>query len=690
MNRITTLSFAIAIALQLTSCTSLNKDGYQVKASRLAAEEQADSAQGDADAEQVEQSNIQAGYTSLTSLQQNSSVLRSQQGAAANLKDNDKLNFAADKMPAEQFIHSVLGDILKLNYVIADGINELQRPVTLNLQQAVSSRELYLLSTQILDAANISVSFREDTYFVHAKTTGSNNATALGIGRKHSDVPQVVGQIMQIVPVKYGITISLERTLRELMNIRVTPDFEKNMLFLTGERSEIQRALDLVELLDIPANRGRNVGILRLTYITAEDFIQQAAKLLESEGIPTDKGGAPKSNLVMVSLEQIGAVALFASEPFYIDRVNYWAKQLDKPSEGAQKSYYIFHPRFARASDLGASVAPLINPQGSFSGNRAGNQSRDTASAFDAQSAPAARSGNAATQSSTTVSNEDMTMTVDERSNTLIFYTSGITYQTLLPMIRRLDIMPKQILLEATIAEVTLTDDLALGLEFAIQNGKFGYKTKGAFGVAEFGGLSLSYVDIGKELLANLRAAKTKVNILSNPTLVVRDGVNANITVGSRIPTAGSTSINPGTETQTTSVEYQQTGVTLSVTPTINAQGLVVLEIDQQISNTAKGTTFANSPAIFQRSIKTEVLAQSGQTIMLGGLISENNEKSTTKVPLLGDLPLLGALFRGQNDSLSKTELIILITPKVIDQPQHWQQIQQKLRGGLQNLELQD
>ena len=114
----------------------------------------------------------------------------------------------------------------------------------------------------------------------------------------------------------------------------------------------------------------------------------------------------------------------------------------------------------------------------------------------------------------------------------------------------------------------------------------------------------------------------------------------------------------------------------------------MVLQIDQKISNTTDGGTVAGSPAIFERSLQTEVLAQSGQTIMLGGLISENTNKSITKVPFLGDLPGIGGLFRSQKDSVTKTELVILITPRVIDQPEHWQQIRQKLDSGLQNLKI--
>lgn len=698
MKTISTITVSVLSALILNGCASYQNDSYSISSSRLASGEAytADSTQDDIESLATADAKA-SGFQTLQSLDLAKSTLRSQQDAAMRLSNGDSVSFAADKMPTEQFIHAVMGDVLKLNYVITDGISSLAQPQSLNLQTNVSSRQLYLLAAQLLDASDISITVRDGTFFLHPKAK-ANAATVLGIGRDYQDVPQVVGQVMQIVPIKYGMNISLERTLRELVNAKITPDFEKNMLFITAERSEILRALDLVQLLDMPASRGRNVGILRLTYITAEEFIQQVSRLLASEGIPAESSNNPKTNVSLVPLDQIGAVALFGTEQFYLDRVNYWAQQLDKPSEGAQKRYYIFHPRFARASDLGASIAPLIGQNGS-SANRQGNQNRDTASAFDGGTSQNTRQpsrdnnrqgGQGAAQGPVTVSNEDMTMTVDERSNTIIFYTSGIQYQTLLPMIKRLDIMPKQILLEATIAEVTLTDDLSMGLEFAIQNGKFGYGTKGAFGVEEFGGLSLSYVDVGKELLANLRASKTNVNVLSNPSLVVRDGVSANINVGTDVPTVGNTTVNPGTETQSTSVEYRKTGVMLSVTPTINAQGLVVLQIDQSISNTTDGGTVAGSPAIFERSLQTEVLAQSGQTIMLGGLISENTSKTTSKVPGLGDLPLIGGLFRSQKDSVTKTELVILITPRVIDQPEQWQQIRNKLNTGLQNLKISD
>lgn len=693
MKTISTITASILAALLLNGCASHQNDRYSISSSRLASGDTYTADQAlDTNESQSGVDDKMTGFQSLQSLELTRSTLKNQQDAAMRLPDSDSVSFAADKMPTEQFIHAVLGDVLKLNYVITDGINTLSQPQSLNLQQSVSSRQLYLLSAQLLDASDINISVRDGTFFVHPKAK-TNAATVLGIGRDYQDVPQVVGQVMQIVPIKYGMNISLERTLRELINGKITPDFEKNMLFITAERSEVLRALDLIQLLDMPASRGRNVGILRLTYITAEEFIEQVSRLLASEGIPAESSNNPKTNVAMVALEQIGAVALFGTEQFYLDRVNYWARQLDKPSEGAQKRYYIFHPRFARASDLGVSIAPLIGqPVGGD--NRQGNQNRDTASAFNNGSPAAAQGGSearAAKSAAITVSNEDITMTVDERSNTIIFYTSGIQYQTLLPMIRRLDIMPKQILLEATIAEVTLTDEFAQGFEFAFRSGRLSGGTKGALGAGDMGGFQLNWGDGVGQVLARLSASTSLINVLSNPTLVVRDGVSANITVGNEIPTVGSTTINPGTETQSTTIVRRKTGVSLTVTPTINAQGLVVMEIDQSISNVSdSGPQLDGATSIFERSVKTEVLAQSGQTILLGGLISENTTEGSSHVPGLASIPLLGNLFKGRNEKKEKTELVIFITPRVIENNEQWQLIRNKLNTGLQNLKLLD
>jgi general secretion pathway protein D len=268
-------------------------------------------------------------------------------------------------------------------------------------------------------------------------------------------------------------------------------------------------------------------------------------------------------------------------------------------------------------------------------------------------------------------------MVVDERANLLIFHTAGEDYQQLLPLIKRLDVLPKQIILEVMIAEVTLTDEFKQGVEFAFTSGAYGLSTAGAFMGDGFGGLSYLLQGENGSIALNLFQANSNVNVLSRPSIVVRDGVNASISVGTDIPIVGQTVTDPlnGTN-QTTTIEYRKTGVELSVTPTVNAQGVILMEIKQSISNQLEvGATVAGSPSVFERSINTEVVAESGQSIVLGGLISESRSSRQTKVPVLGDLPFIGKLFQAETESGDKTELVVFVTPRLIESSSEWDDI---------------
>lgn len=287
------------------------------------------------------------------------------------------------------------------------------------------------------------------------------------------------------------------------------------------------------------------------------------------------------------------------------------------------------------------------------------------------------------------VRSKDLTMAVDLRSNALIFNTTGTRYQTLLPMIRRLDTPPRQILVEVTIAEVLLTDEFAMGVEFALQNGDVSIGTTGGLGLPDGGGF-ISVIGTSGAIKAQLSASNRLINVLSNPSLLVRDGVMASISVGNDIPTVGATFFDPlQLETAVTSIVYRKTGVNLTVRPTLNAQGWVVMEISTEISNVVEGgSDVAGTPAIFERSLSTEVVARSGETILLGGLIAENKTETVAKVPWLGDIPFLGGLFRSTTESTERTELIIMITPRVIDQDTKWRDILDSLDGALRYLSL--
>jgi general secretion pathway protein D len=608
-------------------------------------------------------------------------------------------------------------EMLKANFVLAPGVPGLDDPVTLNIERPVSSRAFFRLVTEMLASRGITTTFRDGVFYLAPADAGGRGNVAIGLGRRPQDVPQVSGKILQVVPLRYGLNPSIERTIVGLADAQVAQDTQQNALFITGERDAVLRAIDVVSLLDQPASRAREVGIIDLNFVTAKTIGEQLVTILGNEGIPAAVGGGELKSVAIVPLEQLGSLVVFAASSDLLGRVDYWVKQLDKPNQGPEERYFIYHPRYSRASDLGESLAPLLGGTAAA----LGNLSRDTRSALGAQgtvrgdgSQPTslAQSGSttgrpvvpvtqdnvlrreAGTRSTASeaiaVQGEGVTLSVDPRSNTLIFFTTGTHYQTLLPMVQRLDVPPKQILLETMIAEVTLTGEFAYGVEFAFTEGNFSGGTTGGLNLPA-GGLSLNWIEgISQQVRVKLSASNTLVNVLSNPTLVVRDGVEASIKVGNDVPTVGATATDPlESNTQITQVLYRKTGLDLKIRPTINAEGVVVMEINQSISNTVPGASdVQGAPVFFERAVTTEVVARSGESILLAGLISERKNDNSAKVPGFGDIPGIGYLFRSDSKSKERTELVVLITPRVIEDPKEWNEIRMGMQGALQNIVL--
>jgi general secretion pathway protein D len=692
-----------------------------------------------------DQANDQAGMERLSPLAAAGPRVQ-QDDLSTRFRDDDELRVAVEDMPLQQFLHYAFGELLGVNYVISDGLDNLDAPVTLNrsrfqpgnqqfnngsmqarpvaanprpaassdppdldapvtvnLQDPVSSRRLFTLATELLAERNVRVTYRDGVYYLLPINGRGNGNVFIGFGSRAEDVPDVPEQVMQIIPLRYGLSPSIERTIRGLVNADVVGDVQQGALFVTGERAEILRVLDVVNLMDQPAQRGRNIGLVTLTYIAVEEYMDRIVELLSVEGVPVGIGpGMSSGSVALVHLPSLGGVAVFAATRPLLDRVDYWTRKLDQPAQGSERSYYIYTPRYARADELGQSLVPLLG-DGQSAGTSSESAARDTRSAlgggamtqsvvdsalsnrrddYGSRSAGAARAP-------VSVHAEDLTMAVDLRSNALIFNTTGTRYQALLPMIRRLDTPPRQILLEATIAEVQLTDEFALGVEFAFSSGEVSLGTTGGLGLPEGGGF-ISIVGSDGAIKAQLSATNKLVNVLSNPTLVVRDGVSANISVGNDIPTVGATFFDPiQSETQITTVQYRKTGVNLTVRPTLNAQGLVVMEIQQEISNTVEGgSDVSGTPAIFERSLSTEVVARSGETVLLGGLISEITNDTVSKVPGLGDIPWLGRLFRSDTQSTERTELVVMITPRVLDESTKWDEVLNSMDNALRYLTL--
>lgn len=607
-----------------------------------------------------------------------------------NFSSNNTLAVASDKMPVGDFLHYALGEQLGLNYVLANDLPLSSAPVTLNIKDNMSSRQFFSLIQDVLQQRQMTITENNNIYYVVKSEASTKGNVAIGVGAKKSDIPNAATQIMQIIPTRFGISTTLERTLVSMIDATVEADFQQNVLFVQGRRPEIVRAVELVALLDKPLNRGKQVGVIDLTFISADEFIQQTRQLLVNEGVSVGVGFGNGENVVFVPLAQIGSVAIFSSDPTLVQRVQFWGQQLDKPATKSESQYFMYTPRFARASDLGDSLSPLLGQQGQQSQQRSTNsntQARTQNNQSTAVQSPSSR--NRAVNQTV----KGLTMVVDERSNSLIFYGAGSEYQSILPLVRKLDVLPKQIILDVNVVEVTLQGVFRQGVEFAIRSQSSDEKinralgTLGAFGVADFGGLSYIYDSVNLDVAANLFRNNNLVNIVSNPTLVVRDGVTASMSVGNDIPITSATTQGSAIDVRTTQqFSYRKTGLELDVKPTVNAQNFVLMEISQQLSNAGEGGQ--GNPPIFERTLKTEVVAKSGQTILLGGIISENNRENDNNVPGISSIPILGSLFESKSTSSDKTELVVMITARVLDNTEEWEQIMRQFEGGLQSIKI--
>jgi general secretion pathway protein D len=316
----------------------------------------------------------------------------------------------------------------------------------------------------------------------------------------------------------------------------------------------------------------------------------------------------------------------------------------------------------------------------------------------------------------------DIRVVADDKNNAVVVYARPRDYRMVEDLIRKLDIVPLQVLIEATIAEVTLNDELRFGLQFFLKSGNSRFINTSGNTTSGFGGAggsnattnSFGATNVNGNLFGNAADALsvlpgfnyvlaagssrvvlsalstvTDVNVVSSPQLLVLDHQTAFLQVGNQVPVATQSAVsilNAGAPI-VNSIQYRDTGVILQVTPRVNTTGLVTMEIEQEVSDVTQ-TTSSNldSPTIAQRRIASTVIVQDGQTVALGGLIKDSRDDSRGGIPVLSDLPLLGPLFRASSKGRGRTELLVLLTPSVVRSPEQARRVTDELRERMQNV----
>ena len=442
--------------------------------------------------------------------------------------------------------------------------------------------------------------------------------------------------------------------------------------------------------------------------------------------------------LRILPVERLNSILVVTPRAAYLEEARRWIEKLDQPGDnGAEPQLYIYRVQNGNARHLasvmgglfggtatpgaastgvapglgttvGASPSSPFGGAGAFGSSYGGGYGSGFggglglgSSGFNNTFPQQNRLNQVGTQPPATAQLGNIRVMADELNNTILVWATKGEFEKIEATLKRLDLPPTQVMIEASIVEVTLNDDLSYGLQWAFSGGTGGgYEGVGQLGAgglnpltgslagAAAKGFSYSLVNSAGQIRLALSALanKTKVKMISNPSLMVLDNHLAMMVVGNQIPVLSSITDSNITTTTTSTVQYRDTGVNLAVTPSVNAGNLVTMQIDQIVTDASEGSD-PNRPIFLQRQISSKVAVRSGESIVLGGLIKDSQSAGKSGIPVLQDLPLVGNLFGTNNATGARTELLVVITPKVVRTDPEIRDVSEELRDRLRGLE---
>ena len=591
-----------------------------------------------------------------------------------------------EKMPLPDFIIYALGETLKVSFVMDQKVMDSREPITFSMKDAVPSEKALEMVLGIFEKYNLYVEERAGALYIFQKAPEAKQPFDIKVGTEMAESP---ASILQVVPLKHIKPADIEALIKEFYKtgVQIRPYPRENVLLLYGQAIQIKQIMEFINTFDAPYLQDKKIAILKLTYWPIDDFIKQVSQILESLGFSIAK--SPKEpGILFIPIKPLKSLMAIATDDTSLKYVLDWKERLDKPeTAGGEERPFTYIPKYSRASDLVKSIKILYGIMPA---------AQPTPTTLTTPTAPARASTG---QQPSSAQMTGLRISSDDQRNIIMVVSSPAEYKNILSLIEDLDVPPRQVLIEATVAEFTLDGNYSLGLEWNIKSSMLSGAWKGTFnlgttfGVGTGPGLVYQFVTDTKKFntLINAFASENKVNILSNPRILVLDNQEARIQVGTDVPiitseVSGSDVTTPNSVLR--NIQYRSTGVILRVKPTINTQGLLTLNISQEVSEVGAAPTGINSPTILTRSISTSVVAGHGQSVALGGLISENISRVDSKVPVLGDIPILGALFRSSTKEKRKTELLVLLTPTIITSVEDAAKITRELKEELKWLEL--
>jgi general secretion pathway protein D len=575
------------------------------------------------------------------------------------------MNFERIGIP--DFVRAIFGEVLNLDYTMNPN---LAGAISLQVSRPVPREAVFPIAERALAAVGIIVRRDGDLVVIEPDPRGpapGGPVIAVSVRRlQHVDTAQMEQALQPFVTA----------------DARVSGGPLPDSLILSGSADGVDALENLVDALDIDPLSDRSFALFPLMTASASQVAEELRLIL---------GVHEQSGADVIEIERMNAVLVVTPGRRGIEEAQFWVRKLDQ-SETLGTQIHVYQVQNRRAPELAlllqnALAGGEVSGLGASPAGLAPGLTPISVGEPGAEAEPAALAVSPAASRASQF--DSVTVIADEGTNSIMTIATPDRYAIVEAALRQLDIQPVQVLIEATIIEVTLNDRLEYGVRWFFEAGDT------SFSLSEFPSGAISEVFPGFNFVldsSDVRAvvsaldSVSDVEIVSAPSLMVLNNETARLEVGDEIPIVTRTAIGVGAGDApiTNEIERRQTGVILEITPRVNASGLVLLDIMQEVSNVS-GTDVSGFTPIAQRRFESSVLLRDRETIALGGLVRNSQSDGKTGIPILSDIPVLGALFGATNLRADRTELLVVIRPIVVRNHSEaraaYEELRSKLRG---------
>jgi general secretion pathway protein D len=611
------------------------------------------------------------------------------------------LNFEGESI--QSVVHTILGEVLQETFVIAPGVGG---EVTFSTSRPVTREQLMPILELLLQWNGATMVFNEGRYHILPVSDAIKGHLVPLLGPAET----ARGYEVRAVPLKYISAIEMEKILQPYVRdgAIVMVDQNRSMIFLAGTREELLNYLKTVAIFDVDWLAGMSVGIYPLRTVDVDSITG------ELEGIFSGDGESPLAGMFrFVPLERLSSIMVITVHDEYLRKAEEWIEILDRGAAGAGKQLYVYRVKNLEAPVLAGYLTQIFGGEG---GEANQNQPQGTLAPglepveigsvadFNQNRLGAQDQGAGQGDGSglvLAIGDGEIRITSVVETNSLLIQSTQAEYNSILAAIERIDIEPLQVLIESQVLDVELNEELQFGVNWFLTNnpnlippgiaGTDRYIQSMAFGSgsAEAGGFNFLST-IATPLTSGLPFVQatiaaldevTDVRSLAAPSLLVRNNATSTITVGTQVPVQSS-AITTGNQNVVSSAQYVSTGITLTVTPRINPGGLVYMDITQDVSRPGArdpDISTSGNPPINNKTVTTQVAVQSGQTVFIGGLISEQTSTGRSGVPFLSRVPFLGTLFGARSKANVRSETLVMITPTVVETSADLQRVSKEM-----------